>query len=155
MHCNLFRLLVVLVSLVVDDVEELELVDTARGRDNAEPVTELLLLEELLGQVLEVTTRELVVGNDLDLALTLLLDNDVVAKVVGAALDLDAVLEELLEGSDVEDLVAGRLRSINDVLLGLLLGLARLLCLRSHCEWIGIYVVSERRTCGVSGRKEV
>jgi NAD-dependent oxidoreductase involved in siderophore biosynthesis len=147
MHCNLFRLLVVLVSLVVDDVEELELVDTARGGDDAEPVTELLLLEELLGpvvqgsvlysrvyaflnfnersgnqrqnvQVLEVTTRELVVGNDLDLALTLLLDNDVVAKVVGAALDLDAVLEELLEGSDVEDLVAGRLRSINDVLQG-------------------------------------
>ena len=51
MHCNLFRLLVVLVSLVVDDVEELELVDTARGRDDAEPVTELLLLEELLGPV--------------------------------------------------------------------------------------------------------
>lgn len=69
-------------------------------------------------QVLEVTTRELVVGNDLDLALTLLLDNNVVTQVVGAALDLDAVLEELLEGSDVEDLVAGRLRSINDVLQG-------------------------------------
>jgi hypothetical protein len=51
MHCNLFRLLVVLVSLVVDDVEELELVDTARGGDDAEPVTELLLLEELLGPV--------------------------------------------------------------------------------------------------------
>jgi hypothetical protein len=82
-------------------------------------------------QVLEVTTRELVVGNDLDLALTLLLDNDVVTEVVGAALDLDAVLEELLEGSDVEDLVAGRLRSINDVLLGLLLGLARLLLLKN------------------------
>lgn len=55
-------------------------------------------------------------SSDLDLALTLLLDNDVVAKVVGAALDLDAVLEELLEGSDIEDLVAGRLRSIDDVL---------------------------------------
>ena len=67
-------------------------------------------------QVLEVATRQLVVGNDLDLALTLLLNNDVVAQVVGAALDLDAVLEELLEGSDIEDLVAGRLRSINDVL---------------------------------------
>jgi hypothetical protein len=67
-------------------------------------------------QVLEVTTGELVVSGDLDLALTLLLDNDVVTKVVGAALDLDAVLEELLEGSDIEDLVAGRLRSIDDVL---------------------------------------
>ena len=49
MQCKLIRLLVVLVSLVVDDVEELELVDTSGGRDDAEPVTKLLLLEELLG----------------------------------------------------------------------------------------------------------
>lgn len=55
-------------------------------------------------------------GNNLDLALALLLDNNVVAKVVGAALDLDAVLEELLEGSDVEDLVARGLRSVDDEL---------------------------------------
>jgi hypothetical protein len=59
------------------------------------------------------------VGGDLDLALAGLLDNNVVAKVVGAALNLDAVLEELLEGRDVEDLVAGRLGSIDDVLVGL------------------------------------
>lgn len=43
------RLLVVLISLVVNDVEELELVDTLGGGDDTEPVTELLLLEELLG----------------------------------------------------------------------------------------------------------
>lgn len=42
-------LLVILVSIVVDDVEELELVDTLGGGDDTEPVTELLLLEELLG----------------------------------------------------------------------------------------------------------
>lgn len=42
-------LLVILISLVVDDVEELELVNTARGGDDTEPVTKLLLLEELLG----------------------------------------------------------------------------------------------------------
>lgn len=120
-------LLVILISIVVDDVEELELVDTARGGNDAEPVTELLLLEELLGQVLEVAAREVVVGNDLDLALALLLDDDIVAEVVGAALDLDAVLEELLKGRDVENLVGGGLRSVDDELLGLLLGLARLL----------------------------
>lgn len=67
-------------------------------------------------QVLEVATRELVVGSDLDLALTLLLDDDVVTKVVGAALNLDAVLEELLEGGDVEDLVASGLLSVDDEL---------------------------------------
>ena len=43
------RLLVILLSLVVDDVEELELVDTLGGGDDTEPVTELHLLEELLG----------------------------------------------------------------------------------------------------------
>ena len=42
-------LLLVVLSLVVNDVEELELVDAARGRDDAEPVAELHLLEELLG----------------------------------------------------------------------------------------------------------
>jgi hypothetical protein len=56
------------------------------------------------------------VGNDLDLALALLGDGDVVAQVVGAALNLDAVLEELLEGGDVEDLVARGLRSVDDEL---------------------------------------
>lgn len=45
------NLLVILISLVVDDVEELELVNTAGGGDDTEPVTELLLLEELLGPV--------------------------------------------------------------------------------------------------------
>ena len=43
------RLILILIGLVVDDVEELELVDALGGRDDAEPVTELLLLEELLG----------------------------------------------------------------------------------------------------------
>jgi hypothetical protein len=131
-------LLVVLVNLVVNDVEELELVDTTGGGDHAEPVTELLLLEELLGavgyelepsvsmivgevrvggiQVLQVAAGEVVVGNDLDLAVTLLGDNDGLAEVVGAALDLDALLEELLEGGDIEDLVVGGLRSVDDVL---------------------------------------
>lgn len=43
------RLILILIGLVVDDVEELELVDALGGGDDAEPVTELLLLEELLG----------------------------------------------------------------------------------------------------------
>lgn len=43
------RLLVVLLLSIVDDVEELELVDTLGGGHDAEPVTELVLLEELLG----------------------------------------------------------------------------------------------------------
>lgn len=42
-------LLVVLISVVVNDVEELELIDSLGGGDNTEPVTELHFLEELLG----------------------------------------------------------------------------------------------------------
>lgn len=143
--CTLVRvvhLLVILVLLVVDDVEELELVDSLASGDDAEPVTELHLLEELLGpgdggrvavsilhcgfkvfgfqesllQVLDVAAGQVVVGNDLNLALTSLLDLDVVTKVANAAVDLDLVLEELLEGGGVEDLVASGLLSVDNEL---------------------------------------
>jgi hypothetical protein len=58
------------------------------------------------------------VCNDLDLALALLGDLDGVAEVSDAAVYLDLVLEELLEGGDVEDLVGRRLGRVDDELLG-------------------------------------
>lgn len=54
--------------------------------------------------------------DDLDLALSDLRDGDIVAEVVGAALDLDAVVQELLERGQVEDLVAHRLACVDHVL---------------------------------------
>lgn len=88
-------------------------------------------------------------GNDLDLAVGRGGDDNVVAQVVGAAVNLDVVLEELLEGGDVEDLVAGRLRSVDDELLGLLLGLARLLLyhdiLNQPTAFFGYFFFSLRR----------
>jgi len=56
------------------------------------------------------------VGNDLDLAVTLLADDDGVAEVSGAALNLDLLLKELGESADVENLVASGLRSVDDEL---------------------------------------
>jgi hypothetical protein len=76
-------------------------------------------------QVLQVAAGELLVSNDLDLSITLLGDLDNVAKVTGAALDLDAVVQELLESLDVEDLVVDGLRAVDDELLGDLLALLR------------------------------
>jgi hypothetical protein len=67
-------------------------------------------------QVLQVAARELLVRNDLNLSLALLGDLDCVAEVTGAALNLDAVVEELLEGLDVEDLVVDGLRAVDDEL---------------------------------------
>jgi hypothetical protein len=64
------------------------------------------------------------VSDNLDLAIANLGDDDLVAEVSNAALNLDAVVQELLKGRDIEDLVVGRLRSIDDELLRDLLGLA-------------------------------
>jgi len=67
------------------------------------------------------------VRDDLDLAIAALPDLDRVAQVADAAINLDPVMQELLEGRDVEDLVVDGLRGVDDVLLRNLL----LLSLRS------------------------
>ena len=67
-------------------------------------------------QVLEISPRELSVRNDFDLALSLLRDLYSITKVSDAAINLYLVLEELLESGDIEDLVAGGLRSVDDKL---------------------------------------
>jgi hypothetical protein len=67
-------------------------------------------------QVLQVAAGKLLVRNDLDLALALLGDLNDVAEVTGAALDLDAVVQELLESLEIEDLVVDGLRAVDDEL---------------------------------------
>lgn len=56
-------------------------------------------------------------GHDLDLAVTNVGDGDVLAEVAGAAIDLDALLEEGSEGGRVEDAVLGGLLGVDDELL--------------------------------------
>lgn len=121
------RLLVILSVLIIDDVEELELVDTLGSRHNAQPVAELHLLEELLGQVLEVAARQVVVRDNLNLAVARLRDNNGLAEVANTAVNLDAIDKVLFKGGNIKDLVAGGLRGIDDKLLGRLGGLAGLL----------------------------
>jgi hypothetical protein len=67
-------------------------------------------------QVLEVSSRELSVRDDFNLALSLLRDLYDVAKVSDTAINLYLVLKELFECRDIEDLVARGLRSIDDEL---------------------------------------
>ena len=55
-------------------------------------------------------------GDDLDLALASLLDDDLVLEVANTALNLDLLLKELLEGGGVEDLVARGLLGVDDEL---------------------------------------
>jgi hypothetical protein len=68
-------------------------------------------------QILEVSAGELNVRDDLDLAAAGLRDLDVVAEVAGAALDLDAVVQELFERGQIKDLVVDGLRAVDGVLL--------------------------------------
>ena len=110
------RLVLLLLTLLTNNVEELEGVLALVGSDDTEPVTELLLLEELLCQVLEVATGELLVGDDLDLAVVEVGDGDALAEVTGETVNLDAGLEEGGEGRRVEDLVVGGLGSVDDEL---------------------------------------
>jgi hypothetical protein len=56
------------------------------------------------------------VGHDLDAAVAEVGDGDGVAEVAGAAVDLDALLEEGREGGGVEDAVLGRLGRVDDEL---------------------------------------
>lgn len=72
-------------------------------------------------------------SNDLDLPIAGLGDLYGIAQVSDTALDLDAVVEELLEGGEVEDLIGDRLGGVDHELLsgvslvyggGLLLGCA-------------------------------
>lgn len=110
------RLLVIILSLISNNVEELEAVLSLGRADNTQPIAQLLLLEELLRQVLQVTTRKLLVSHNFNSSITEVGDSDVVAKVTGAALDLDALLEESRESGRVEDAVLGGLGGVDDEL---------------------------------------
>ena len=56
-------------------------------------------------------------SDDLDLAIAGLGDLDDLSELAGAAVDLDLLVEELLEGRDVEDLIARGLGGVDDKLL--------------------------------------
>ena len=115
-----------LITLV--DVEVLELVRGLADSEDAEPVTEFLLLQELLGEVLEVALLVLHRGADgEDVLLLVHVDLHLVAELALAAVQLGVLLEVLLEGSDeglVEDTVLSGDRAVDlEDLLSLLEGL--------------------------------
>ena len=56
-------------------------------------------------------------SHHLDLPLTLVRDHHLITQIADSSIDLDAVLEELLEGADIEDLVACGLGGVDDELV--------------------------------------
>lgn len=80
------------------NVEIFQGVSALVGRYNSDPISELLLLQELLGQILDVSLREGSMGLDLD-DRSISGDGDLVTQLAGLAVDLDPLLQEgLLRG---------------------------------------------------------
>jgi len=105
-------LLLFLLLSGVADVEVAELVGLGVGSDDTDPITDAVFLEELLGKVLQVLLGEASSAAD-DNLVTLTLDSHGLAEVAGLALDLDALLEESLESSNIKDLVLCRAGAVD------------------------------------------
>lgn len=82
-------------------IVELKCIDALVGSNYTEPVSQLVLLEELLREVLQVSATELLVCNDNDLSLSFTADLNVVAEVSSSSVNLDSVVQELFECSTV------------------------------------------------------
>lgn len=91
--------ILIIIGTVHLDIVEFEGVDSLAGGDDSKPISELVLLQELLGEVLEVSSRELSVGDDDNLSSSLAGDLDCLTKVAGSSVNLDSVVQEFLECS--------------------------------------------------------
>lgn len=124
-------LLIVLLLLVVRDVEEpvvlavviqqyiLDLKARLGSGHDTQPVTQLSALQELLREVLEVALREGDGGLHPDLALALTGDLHDVTELTGLTVNLDAVVQELLEGITVQHTVASGAREVDEEVVAL------------------------------------
>lgn len=92
----LLHLFFILAIFIVGDVEVTELVGLLVRSNHAEPVTDLVLLQELLRKVLEVALGERNVGDHSDLVVGTTANRDSITQVVCTAINLDAVVKELL-----------------------------------------------------------
>lgn len=94
------------------DLVEGQLVLVGLSRDESDPVSQLVLLQVLLGQVLQVLTRELSGGNNSNNG-TVFFNSDGVTQVTDVTLNLDVVDQELSVRSWVENTVFGWGRNVN------------------------------------------
>lgn len=113
MKCTRFnREYLLFLSLTTGDLEVSQLVRVLAVGNNVQEITKLGLLQELLGQVLQVSLGERKLGRDRHLRLVRG-DLDLASKLASLAVDLDAVVKELVEGIDIEHLILHRLGAVN------------------------------------------
>lgn len=110
------NLFFVVFFFVVSNGVELQLVLVLLDRDESDPVSDLVLLQVSLGQVLQVLTRELTGGGNNDLG-TFRSNGDVVTQVTNNTFNLDVFNQVLNVSFLVKNIVFNWSRSVNDELL--------------------------------------
>uniref|UniRef100_K3WA33 Uncharacterized protein n=1 Tax=Globisporangium ultimum (strain ATCC 200006 / CBS 805.95 / DAOM BR144) TaxID=431595 RepID=K3WA33_GLOUD len=116
---RLFLIIIGIVTTIVD-VEVTKFVGVLVRSNDVKVVTQLLLLQVLLGQVLKVTLREWSNGRNVQFVL-FARDLDGVTEHTDLATDLDAVVQELLERGRVKHTVIDWDGAVNGELEHLLL----------------------------------
>merc|ERR1719412_3008924 len=111
-NIGLFSILVLIVRLLIVDLEVSELVAVLGAGHHTEPVPQVVLLQILLGEVLQVSLGEGDVRSEGQLGL-LSLHGELLAKVAGLAGNLDALLEIFLEISAVHDSILHWVSAVN------------------------------------------
>ena len=101
---KLLIIVVIFFFLLVVDLEVSQLIGVFLVCDHPEPVSEVVLLQILLGEVLEISLGEGDVGGEYQLGL-LPVKNDLLAEVLGLAGNLDALMKVFLEVPAVHDAV--------------------------------------------------
>jgi hypothetical protein len=93
-------------------VEVLDLVRALVGSNHIQKLPQAVLLQVLLGEVLQVALGKTDVGLDAD-SLVVTVHLHVLAEVAGPAADLDACSEEFCEVGSVEDFVLDGLGAVD------------------------------------------
>jgi hypothetical protein len=114
-----YLFLISFIFLLVN-IEVAELIAVLGVSNDVEPVTELLGLQVLLGQVLKVALAVAVsVGSDNNLVTSRVTGNgDGRAELTGLSVNLETVMQEVFESSNIENAVGGRASAIDGELGG-------------------------------------
>jgi len=112
--------LLFLFVIISADVVELECVAVLGGGNDTDPVPESVLLQELFGEVLEVSLGQRDARGHGKLVVGGIPSNlHIFTKLTCFAFDLDTVVQEFFKVGAVEDLVSSRLRVVdNEFVLG-------------------------------------
>lgn len=91
----------------------MQLVLVTSNRDESDPVSDLVLLQVSLGQVLQVLTREVGASNNDDLV-SVFSDGDLVTQVTWYTFDLDVLTQKFNISLLVKNTIFGRSRGVDN-----------------------------------------